>query len=148
MLTKTGLSDTVEPSSSPENFDREGDFEISGPSCKTITSAPFQTVAATTRPTPNRQKATPTFRPTALPSATCSTSSTSKKKSKTTTPEPGSPGHSAFSACYRVNSFCSALPFANHGRASLRMYLGSVFFFLANCPTHSSASSLLPASFK
>ena len=30
MLTKTGLSDTVEPSSSPENFDREGDFEISG----------------------------------------------------------------------------------------------------------------------
>jgi hypothetical protein len=30
MLTKTGLSDTVEPSSSPENFNREGDFEISG----------------------------------------------------------------------------------------------------------------------
>src|ERR1700737_894450 len=29
MKTKTGLSDTVEPSSSPENFDPEGDFEIS-----------------------------------------------------------------------------------------------------------------------
>jgi hypothetical protein len=30
MLTKTGLSDTVEPSSLPENFNREGGFEIRG----------------------------------------------------------------------------------------------------------------------
>ena len=49
---------------------------------------------------------------------------------------------------YPASSFWRALPLPNHGRSTLRMYLGNVLFLAANFCAHSRASSFFPASFR
>jgi len=56
-------------------------------------------------------------------------------------------GHRAHPA-HTANSFAKALPFRNHGRSTLCMYLGKVLFLACNFATHSWASFFFPAALR